>query len=59
MNKYYTIKQEEIRQKAIDFLEKDNKKSFSYNELADFYNDIEKQAKKYGLYKEFRENGIL
>ena len=46
------------RQEAIDWqnnLFRDNR---SYKELAEFGEHFEKLGKRYGLLKEFRENGI-
>lgn len=33
--------------------------SYSYTDMADFTSHFEKKAKRYGLIKEFRENGII
>lgn len=54
----YEIKKEMVRQEAIDWqndLFRDNR---SYEELAEAAEHFEKLGKRYGLLKEFRENGI-
>ena len=55
----YEIAKENARQKAIDwqleFIEKDHYMS----EYAYWNNYFTKLAKRYGLIKEFRENGII
>lgn len=33
--------------------------AWSYRELAEIYSFLEKNAKRYGLIKEFKENGII
>ena len=54
----YETKKEMARQEAIDWqndLFRDNR---SYEELAEAAERFEKLGKRYGLLKEFRENGI-
>ena len=58
MSKYYE-KQEEIRQQAIDWQLDFSNHNYSYLELANWGDYFYKMAKRYGLIKEFRENGIL
>lgn len=55
----YRKKQEELRNKAIDFQMDFCNNDYDYLELANIQADFEKQAKKYGLVKEFRENCII
>jgi hypothetical protein len=57
MNKYYERK-EEIRQQAIDWQLKCYSHNYSWGELADWCEYFYKLGKRYGLLKEFRENGI-
>ena len=58
MNEYQKRK-EAARQEAIDWQADFGNHNYSYGELA-FYSDyFEKKAKRYGLLKEFRENGII
>lgn len=54
----YETKKEMARQEAIDWqndLFRDNR---SYEDLAEAAEHFEKLGKRYGLLKEFRENGI-
>lgn len=57
MNKYY-IKKEEIRQQAIDWQLDFSNHNYSWGELAEFADYFYKMGKRYGLLREFRENGI-
>lgn len=63
MKKYYTSeyerKKEKARQQAIEWqLDFDNH-NYSYGELAHFESYFTRLAKRYGLVKEFKENGII
>lgn len=55
----YQIKKYEIRQMAIEWQTEASQKNYSYGELAKFNNYFYKKGKRYGLLKEFRENGII
>lgn len=58
MNAYQKAK-ESARNKAIEWqLDFDNH-NYSYEELANYGNHFSKLAKRYGLMKEFKENGII
>ena len=57
MSNYYD-KKEEIRQQAIDWQLDFSNHNYSWGELADFTSYFYKMGKRYGLLKEFRENGI-
>ncbi|MDD5980146.1 MAG: hypothetical protein PUC23_03440 [bacterium] len=58
MNSYQKAKSN-IRNKAMEWqLDIDNH-SYSYGELAYFSSYFERMAKRYGLIKEFKENGII
>ena len=46
------------RQEAIDWQNDFAKHNYSYGELAEFGEYFEKLGRRYGLLKEFRENGI-
>ena len=46
------------RQEAIDWQNDFDNHNYSYGELAEFAIHFEKLGKRYGLLKEFRENGI-
>lgn len=57
MNKYQ-IEKEKARDKAIDWQSDFNNHNYSWGELAWYANYFEKLGKRYGLLREFRENGI-
>ena len=57
MLKYYEYK-EKARQKAIDWQLDFNNHNYSWGELAEWTNYFYKLGKRYGLLKEFKENGI-
>jgi len=50
---------DEARQYAIDYQQKVSSCNFSYAELIEQQNELIKLAKKFGLIKEFKENGII
>ena len=55
----YHIKKEEVRQEAIDWQIEFSQNDHYMSEYA-YYNDyFYKLAKRYGLIKEFKENGII
>ena len=58
MNKYQLGKGI-AREKAIQWQQEFNEHNYSYGELADFGAYFYKLGKRYGLLKEFRENGIV
>ena len=58
MNKYQQAK-ERARQKAINTQQHFSENSYSMSDLADFSAYFEKLGKRYGLIKEFKENGII
>ena len=55
----YETKKENARQEAIDWQSDFCNHNYSYGELAEFGYHFEKLGRRYGLLKEFRENGIL
>lgn len=57
--KKYQQRKEEARQQAIDWQLKLANYNYSYGDLAYWGNYFEKLAKRFGLVKEFRENGII
>lgn len=57
MNNYQKQK-EKARSKAVDWQLDFENHNYSWGELADFGEYFEKLGKRYGLLKEFRENGI-
>ena len=58
MNKYQQAK-ERARQKAINTQQHFSENSYSMSDLSDFAAYFEKLGKRYGLVKEFKENGII
>lgn len=46
-------------EKAKEWQRKASESNYSYGELAEFYDKFYKLAKRYGLIKEFKENGII
>lgn len=58
--KNYKERKEAIRNEAIEFQYSFvDGKQWYYSEIAEITSYFEKQGKKYGLLKEFRENGII
>ncbi len=55
----YEKKKEMARQEAIDWQNDFCNHNYSYEELAEFGEHFEKLGKRYGLLKEFRENGVI
>lgn len=56
--KTYQQRKEEAREKAIEWQYDFCNHNYSWGELAYWDNYFEKLGKRYGLLKEFRENGI-
>ena len=54
----YEIKKEMARQEAIEWQNNLFNHNYTYGELAEFGYHFEKLGRRYGLLKEFRENGI-
>lgn len=55
----YKINKEKIREKAIEWQYNYNNQNYSYEELLEMEEIFWKYGKRYGLLKEFRENGII
>lgn len=55
----YQIEKEKVRQKAIEWQHAFNNKSISFDDLVYIGEHLEKLAYRYGLIKEFKENGII
>lgn len=55
----YKERKEEIRDEAIDFQFEFEQNNYSYGELAYYQRYFTIMGKRYGLLKEFRENGII
>ena len=58
MNKYQAGK-EQARQKAIDYQYSFNTTTYYYSDIAYYTGYFRRLAKRYGLIKEFEENGII
>lgn len=54
----YATKKAVARQEAIDWQNDFANHNYSYGELVEFGEHFEKLGRRYGLLKEFRENGI-
>ena len=57
--KTYQERKEEAREQAIIWQLEASEKCLSYAELAEAGEHFAKLAKRYGLIKEFKENGII
>jgi hypothetical protein len=55
----YKDKKEEARQKAIEIQYEMGNNNYSYGELAEIEDYLYRLGKRYGLLKEFKENGLL
>lgn len=55
----YQEKKADVREKAINFQIVFSECDFSYSEIIEYQDYFQKQGKRYGLLKEFRENGII
>lgn len=55
----YKEKKEQARNEAIDWQNEQAEKSLTYGELAYFQEYFSRLAKRFGLVKEFKENGII
>ena len=55
----YSEKKAKLREEAVEWQCDFSKHNYSYGELAEMQAYFEKEGKKYGLMKEFRENGII
>jgi len=49
----------QARQVGIDFQQWVSNQALSYGQLSAYQSDLYKMAKRFGLVKEFRENGIV
>lgn len=55
----YKKRKAAAREKAITWQHEFDEKCLSYGEIAYWQDYFTKQAKRYGLTQEFRENGII
>lgn len=56
---YYQKKKEELRQEAIEHQRQLINKNLSWWDICDYQEHLETKAKKFGLLKEFHENGVI
>lgn len=56
---YYQKKKAAIREAAQDWQRSFSSCLWSYGEIADFQARFERLGRKFGLLREFRENGII
>lgn len=60
MRKSYQERKEEVRQQAIDYQNSFTEgQTYFWSELAEIGAKFERLAKRYGLIREFKENGII
>ena len=59
MSNTYQKNKEKAREFAVTWQQQFNDNNYSYLELADWQSYFEEIGRKYGLLKEFRENGII
>lgn len=57
--KNYKEKKEDLRLKALCYQDTFNYVDWSYKEITEISNFFYKNGKKYGLLREFKENGII
>lgn len=55
----YNIKKYETQQQAIEWQKDFENQNCSWDDLLTWQTYFEKKAKRYGLLREFRENGII
>ena len=55
----YEVRKENARQIAIDWQEVHSQENQSWADVQEAQTYLERLAKKYGLTKEFKENGII
>ncbi len=55
----YTERKAKARQEAIEWQSDFCNHNYYWSELANFFAHFEKLGKRYGLLREFRENGII
>lgn len=55
----YAEKKAKLREEAVSWQHDFSRHNYSYGELAEKQAYFEKEGKKFGLIKEFRENGII
>lgn len=56
---YYALRKADVRDEAIQWQADFCNHNYSYGELAYWGDHFERLGKRYGLLREFRENGII
>ena len=56
---YYALRKADVRETAIEWQADFCNHNYSYGELAYFSDCFTRLGKRYGLIREFRENGII
>lgn len=59
MKKTYQDRKAEAREEAKEWQITQATQQMSWGQVAEYSNHFEKLAKRYGLIKEFKENGII
>lgn len=59
MKTHYQQMKEKTRDEAIAWQTAFSGESLSYGELCEIYEKLEEKARRYGLLREFAENGVL
>lgn len=56
---YYQMRKEAAREEAIRWQQEFDRKRYTWSEIRDWVWHFHKIGKRFGLLKEFRENGII
>lgn len=56
---YYQKKKQELRELTKDFQLQFNQENYSWWDVCEFTNWIYEQAKRFGLVRELKENGVI
>lgn len=56
---YYSIRKADVREEAIEWQADFCNNNYSYGELAYYEDYFSRLGRRYGLLREFRENGII
>lgn len=59
MKTHYQVMKEKTRDEAISWQMAFSEESLSYGELCEIREKLEEKAQRYGLLREFAENGVL
>lgn len=56
---YYALRKADVREEASEWQRDFCNHNYSYGELADFSDRFTRLGKRYGLLREFKENGVI